>query len=53
MEVGVIFPQTEIEPDPLAIKDFAQAAEEMGYSRTPRATTPTKITAIQSKPFLT
>ena len=32
MEVGVIFPQTEIEPDPLAIKDFAQAAEDMGYS---------------------
>ena len=32
MEVGVIFPQTEIEPDPLAIKDFAQAAEGMGYS---------------------
>ena len=32
MEVGVIFPQTEIEPDPLAIKDFAQAAEEMGYA---------------------
>jgi len=32
LEVGVIFPQTEIEPDPLAIKDFAQAAEDMGYS---------------------
>ena len=32
MEVGVIFPQTEIEPDPSAIKDFAQAAEAMGYS---------------------
>ena len=32
MEVGVIFPQTEIEPDPLAIRDFAQAAEEMGYA---------------------
>ena len=32
MEVGVIFPQTEIDPDPSAIKDFAQAAEEMGYA---------------------
>ncbi len=32
MEVGVIFPQTEIEPDPSAVKDFAQAAEEMGYA---------------------
>jgi len=28
----VIFPQTEIEPDPLAIKDFVQAAEGLGYS---------------------
>jgi probable F420-dependent oxidoreductase len=32
LEVGVIFPQTEIEPDPSAIKDFAQAAEDMGYA---------------------
>ena len=32
MQVGVIFPQTEIEPDPGAIRDFAQAAEELGYS---------------------
>ena len=31
MEVGVIFPQTEIEPDPSAVKDFAQAAEESGW----------------------
>ena len=32
MEIGVIFPQTEIEPDVLAIRDFVQAAQEMGYS---------------------
>jgi probable F420-dependent oxidoreductase len=32
LEVGVIFPQTEIEPDPSAIKDFSQAAEDMGYA---------------------
>lgn len=32
MEIGVIFPQTEIEPDVSAVRDFAQAAEEMGYS---------------------
>ena len=32
MEIGVIFPQTEIEPDVVAIRDFAQAAEDMGYS---------------------
>ena len=32
MEIGVIFPQTEIEPDVVAIRDFAQAAQELGYS---------------------
>jgi probable F420-dependent oxidoreductase len=31
MRVGVIFPQTEIGTDPVAIRDFAQAAEAMGY----------------------
>lgn len=28
---GVVFPQTEIGNDPLVIRDFAQAAETMGY----------------------
>ena len=32
MEIGVIFPQTEIEADVAAIRDFAQAAQDMGYS---------------------
>ena len=32
MEIGVIFPQTEIEPDPSAVRDFAQAAQDIGYS---------------------
>ncbi len=32
MEIGVIFPQTEIEPDAAAIRDFAQAAQDIGYS---------------------
>ena len=32
MEIGVIFPQTEIEPDVAAVRDFAQAAQDMGYS---------------------
>ena len=32
MEIGVIFPQTEIEPDRHAIRDFAQAAQDLGYS---------------------
>src|SRR5260221_9886126 len=32
MRVGAIFPQTEIGNDPAAIRDYAQAAEEMGYT---------------------
>jgi probable F420-dependent oxidoreductase len=32
MEFGVIFPTTEIGNDPVAIRDYAQAAEELGYS---------------------
>ena len=31
MQVGVAFPQTEIGSDPIVIRDFAQAVEEMGY----------------------
>jgi probable F420-dependent oxidoreductase len=31
MRVGVVFPQTESGVDPIAIRDYAQAAEEMGY----------------------
>jgi probable F420-dependent oxidoreductase len=31
MRLGVVFPQTEIGADPLVIKDYAQAAEELGY----------------------
>ncbi|MBM4263658.1 MAG: LLM class F420-dependent oxidoreductase [Deltaproteobacteria bacterium] len=31
MRVGVVFPQTEIGSDPAVIKDYAQAAEELGY----------------------
>jgi len=32
MQVGAIFPQTEIEADPVAVRDYAQAAEDLGYS---------------------
>jgi probable F420-dependent oxidoreductase len=32
MKIGVVFPQTEIGSDPAAVRDYAQAAEEMGYS---------------------
>ena len=31
MQLGAIFPQTEIGADPAAVRDFAQAAEAMGY----------------------
>lgn len=32
MEFGAVFPTTEIGLDPIAIRDFAQAAEALGYS---------------------
>ncbi|HYM16820.1 MAG TPA: LLM class F420-dependent oxidoreductase [Dehalococcoidia bacterium] len=31
MKLGVVFPQTEIGNDPVAIRDYAQAAEQLGY----------------------
>lgn len=31
MRYGVVFPQTEIGSDPIAIRDYAQAAEALGY----------------------
>lgn len=31
MRIGVVFPQTEIGADPAAIRDYAQAVQEMGY----------------------
>ena len=30
-QIGVVFPQTEIGADPQAVRDYAQAAEELGY----------------------
>lgn len=32
MQIGVVFPQSEIGDDPSVIRDFAQAAEGLGYS---------------------
>lgn len=32
MNIGVVFPQTEFGSDPIAIRDYAQSSEEMGYS---------------------
>ena len=31
MRLGATFPQTEIGSDPAAVRDFAQAAEGVGY----------------------
>jgi len=32
MKLGVVFPQTEIGNDPAAIRDYGQAAEQLGYT---------------------
>src|SRR5687767_3917523 len=32
MDIGVVFPQVEIGPDPAKIRDYAQAVEGMGYT---------------------
>jgi probable F420-dependent oxidoreductase len=32
MQIGVVFPQTEIGNDPLVIRDYAQTAEGLGFS---------------------
>ena len=32
MKIGVVFPQTDIESDRVAIRDYAQAVEAMGYT---------------------
>src|SRR5579875_1299411 len=32
MRIGVVFPQTEITADPMAVRDYAQAAEQLGYA---------------------
>ena len=31
MKLGVVFPQTEIGADPVAVRDYTQAAEDLGY----------------------
>jgi probable F420-dependent oxidoreductase len=32
VQVGVVFPQTEIGPDPVVVRAYAAAAEELGYA---------------------
>ena len=31
MKIGVTYPQTELEGDPIAVRDFGQAVEDLGY----------------------
>jgi len=66
MQIGVFFPQLEMGPDPVAIRDFAQAAEDLGYdfveamdhilgvdpSRRPGFRGPYTHTAIFHEPFV-
>ena len=32
MQIGVVFPQTEIGADPVGVRDYVQAAEDLGYA---------------------
>ncbi len=32
MNIGIVFPQTEMPPDPVTIRDYAQTAEGLGYT---------------------
>ena len=32
MRIGVVFPQTEIGSDPIAVRDYAQTSESLNYS---------------------
>ena len=32
MQIGVVFPQIEFKPDPIAIRDYAQAVEDLEFS---------------------
>ena len=32
MQIGAVFPQTRFDGDPVAVRDFAQAAEDLGYA---------------------
>ena len=32
MKIGVVFPQIEFKPDPIQVRDYAQAVEDLGYT---------------------
>ncbi len=67
MNIGVVFPQSEIGSDPSVIRDFAQAVEELGYThlvaydhvlgavhegREPRLTGPYTMETVFHEPFV-
>ena len=67
MNIGVVFPQSEIGSDPSLIRDFAQAVEDLGYShlvvydhvlgavhegREPRLTGPYTEETVFHEPFV-
>lgn len=67
MNIGVVFPQSEIGSDPSVIRDFAQAVEELGYThlvaydhvlgavhegREPRLTGPYTEETVFHEPFV-
>ncbi|MBE9479043.1 MAG: LLM class F420-dependent oxidoreductase [Chloroflexi bacterium] len=32
MKIGVVYPQTEFDPDPIVVRDFAQTVEDLGFT---------------------
>ncbi|NOR90194.1 MAG: LLM class flavin-dependent oxidoreductase, partial [Anaerolineales bacterium] len=32
MKIGIVYPQTELEPEPTAVRDFAQTVEDLGFT---------------------
>ena len=32
MRIGVVYPQTELNPDPIVVRDFAQTVEDLGFT---------------------
>ena len=32
MKIGVVYPQTELDPDPIVVRDFAKTVEDLGFT---------------------
>ena len=32
MKIGVVYPQTELDPDPVVVRDFAQTVDDLGFT---------------------